>query len=313
MSASGNKRSGRRLPPAGIAEIPGIVAPLADLTPAVEEAAPAIDLPTPIQASIPPALAATVKPTLKPVVRAKPAPKPKPVAESAPAAIDPAPVVPEPVAAVADQVVETTQPVIEATEQAVTAATDQVDQVAEQTVAQVETVTDTITTAVQEAVVQTEAAAAPTTQQEKTIMDTVQNVTEKSQAAFAEANERAKGAVEKGARFFQEITEFGKGNVEAVVESSKIAAKGFESMGQDAAAYMKSSFEEASQALRTLATIKSPTELLKFQADYVRSSFDALVAQTSRGTEASLKLAGEVAQPISNRVAVAAEKIKVAA
>jgi hypothetical protein len=38
-----------------------------------------------------------------------------------------------------------------------------------------------------------------------------------------------------------------------------------------------------------------------------------MVAQTSRGTEATLKLAGDVAQPISNRVAVAAEKMKVVA
>ena len=136
---------------------------------------------------------------------------------------------------------------------------------------------------------------------------------EKTQAMFAEANDRTKGAVEKGTKFFQEVTEFSKGNVEALVESSKIAAKGFESMGQDAAAYAKTSFESASEALRTMASIKSPTEFMKFQSDYVRSVFDGLVAHTSRGTEASLKLAGEVAQPISNRVAMAADKMKVVA
>jgi phasin family protein len=174
---------------------------------------------------------------------------------------------------------------------------------------------ETSIAAAAEAAVETQDAAhAAYAQQETTIMnDTIQNTTEKSQAFIADANERAKGALEKGTKFFQEITEFGKGNVEAVVESSKIAARGLETMGQDTAAYLKSSFEDASQALRTLSTIKSPTELLKFQSDYVRSAFDALVAQTSRGTEASLKLAGEVAQPISNRVAVAAEKIKVSA
>ncbi|KQU47463.1 hypothetical protein ASG67_14545 [Sphingomonas sp. Leaf339] len=136
---------------------------------------------------------------------------------------------------------------------------------------------------------------------------------EKTQAMFAEANDRTKGAVEKGTKFFQEMTEFSKGNVEAMVESSKIAAKGLESMGQDAAAYAKTSFESASEALRTMASIKSPTEFMKFQSDYVRSIFDGMVAQTSRGTEASLKLVGEVAQPISNRVAMAADKMKVVA
>ncbi len=139
------------------------------------------------------------------------------------------------------------------------------------------------------------------------------DMAQKGQAMFAEANERAKGAMEKGAQFFAELTEFNKGNVEALVESSKIAARGFESMGQDAAAFARSSWEHGSAAMRTLATAKSPTEFLKLQAEFAREAFDTAVAQGSRSTEASLKLAGEIAQPISNRVALAAEKIKVAA
>ncbi|MFX7060050.1 phasin family protein, partial [Acinetobacter baumannii] len=66
-------------------------------------------------------------------------------------------------------------------------------------------------------------------------------------------------------------------------------------------------------ALKSFASVKSPTELFQLQSDYARSSFDALVAETSKTTEAMLKLAGEVFQPISNRFAVAAEKIKTAA
>jgi len=154
------------------------------------------------------------------------------------------------------------------------------------------------------------------TTQKESIMDATTAATattEKTQAFFADATDRTRGAMEKGTKFFHEITEFSKGNVDAVVESSKIAVRGFETLGQDAAAYAKTSFESASEAMRTLATLKSPTEFMKFQAEYVRSAFDSMVAHTSRGTEASLKLAGDVAQPISNRVAVAAEKMKVVA
>ena len=152
--------------------------------------------------------------------------------------------------------------------------------------------------------------------EKETIMDattTVNKTQDKAQAMFADVTERSKGAVEKSQKLLAELAEFGKGNVEALVESSKIAARGFETMGQDAAAYAKTSFEGATQAMRTLATVKSPTEFMKLQADYARTAFDALIAHNSRSTEASLKLAGEVAQPLSNRVAVAAEKIKVAA
>ena len=40
---------------------------------------------------------------------------------------------------------------------------------------------------------------------------------------------------------------------------------------------------------------------------------DAMVAETSKSTELMLKLANDVAQPISNRVALAAEKVRAAA
>lgn len=149
---------------------------------------------------------------------------------------------------------------------------------------------------------------------------TIENVTDqaaastaKAQAFFTDAGERAKGAVAKSSKLFEDATAFGKGNVEALVESSKIAAKGFETLGQDAAEFGRKQFEEATAAFKTLATVKSPTEFMKLQSDFVRSAFDSMVAETSRSTEIVLKLAGEVAQPISNRMAVAAEKMKNAA
>ncbi len=200
----------------------------------------------------------------------------------------------------------------------VTAAPVEAEAKVEPVVAPVESVTEAIAPAAVtvEPVAPAITPPAIVITQKDSIMD-VNNAaaatTEKTQAFFADASDRTRGAVEKSTKFFQEVTEFSKGNVEAIVESSKIAARGFETMGQDAAAYAKTSFESASEAMRTMATLKSPTEFMKFQADYVRSMFDSMVAHTSRGTEASLKLAGDVAQPISNRVAVAAEKMKVVA
>jgi phasin family protein len=144
-------------------------------------------------------------------------------------------------------------------------------------------------------------------------METIENVTATTQTAFTDATDRAKGAVDKSQKLLQEASEFGKGNIEALVESSKIAARGLETLGQDAAAYAKKSFEEATTVAKTLTSVKSPTEFFKLHSDYVRSSFDALVQHSSHNAEAVLKLAGEVVQPLSNRVALAAEKLKVAA
>ncbi len=142
-------------------------------------------------------------------------------------------------------------------------------------------------------------------------METTLHATaEKTQAMIADMNERAKLAMEKSTKLFADMNEFGKGNVEALVESSKIAAKGIETMGQDAADYARKSFEGATAAMRSMASVKSPAEFMKLQSDYVRSTFDSLVAETSKTTETVLKLAGDVAQPLSSRVAVAAETLK---
>ncbi|HLY90963.1 MAG TPA: TIGR01841 family phasin [Acetobacteraceae bacterium] len=133
---------------------------------------------------------------------------------------------------------------------------------------------------------------------------------ERVQALFGEVSERAKGAYEKSVKLTEELTEFQKGNVEAFVESSKLAAKAAESLGQEAADYARKSFENSTAAMKTFASAKSPSELFKLQSDYMKSSFDAAVAESSKVTEAWLKLAGDVAQPLSNRLAVAVEKVK---
>ena len=161
----------------------------------------------------------------------------------------------------------------------------------------------------------TEAAAAAlaATKDTDTMQDTINKTAAQAESLFADYNSRTKAAFDKSAKLFDEFNDFAKGNVEAVVESSKIAAKGFESFGQDAAEYSRKSFETATQAMKSFAGAKSPTDFFKLQSDYLRSAFDSMVAETSKNTEAMIKLAGDVAQPLSNRAAVAAEKIKVAA
>jgi len=130
---------------------------------------------------------------------------------------------------------------------------------------------------------------------------------------FADWNEKAKAQAEKGTKLVAEATEFAKGNVEAMVESGKIAARGFEVIGQDAADYGRRSFESATAALKSMSAVKSPADFFKLQSDYVRTAFDSMVAETSKNTEAMIKLAGDAAQPLSSRMALAVEKVKTTA
>jgi phasin family protein len=133
---------------------------------------------------------------------------------------------------------------------------------------------------------------------------------EKAQAMFAEFTNRFKTAFEKSTKFGEEFADFAKGNVEAVLTSSKVAAKASETLGQEAAEYGKKHFEAATAAFKSFASVKSPTELFQLQSEFAKASFDGFVAEASRVSESLMKVAGDVAQPISNRYALAAEKIK---
>jgi phasin family protein len=171
-----------------------------------------------------------------------------------------------------------------------------------------------IVTAVSDKISAVAAEAVPAIKKEVTKMEaTIKDATVKGEALIADMNTRAKAAMEKGTKAFEQINEFNKGNVEALVESSKIAAKGLETLGQGYAEYARKQFEGMTATMKSFAGVKSPTDFLKLHSEFVKGQFDSMVAETSKNTEAFIKLAGDVAKPISNRVAVAAEKLKVAA
>ncbi|MFT3967207.1 MAG: phasin family protein [Sphingobium sp.] len=130
------------------------------------------------------------------------------------------------------------------------------------------------------------------------------------QTIVTDFNEKAKVAVEKSSKTAEELGDIAKGNLEALVESSKIAAKGFESLGQNAAEYGRQSFEKTSATLKSFASVKSPTEFFQLHSELVTSTFDTLAAETAKTSEAVLKLVGEISQPLSNRYAVVSDKLK---
>ena len=144
----------------------------------------------------------------------------------------------------------------------------------------------------------------------KTMTNETAKVADRVQAVFGDVNERAKTAVAKTTKVAEELTDLTRGNVEAFVASSKIAAKGIETLGQGAADYGRRSFEDASAALKSFAEVKSPTDFFKLQSDYVRSAFDGWVSESAKASEAVIKLAGEVAEPITSRYTVAADRVK---
>jgi phasin family protein len=146
----------------------------------------------------------------------------------------------------------------------------------------------------------------------QTMKNEANKVADRFQQVFGDVNERARTQIERNTRIAEELTELGRGNVEAIVASTKVAAKGVETIGQEVAEYSRKSFEEASAALKAFAELKSPTDFFRLQSEFARTQFDSLVSETSRFSETVIKLAGDVAAPLTSRYSVAAEKVKAA-
>lgn len=147
--------------------------------------------------------------------------------------------------------------------------------------------------------------------------DTVEKTVKEAQAKatdfFADIREKAAEAGEKGKKFAADAGEFNKANIEAMIEAGKIVAKGAQDLGKTNLEYAKKNFEELQAAVKEVTSVKNPTDFVKVQGEWMRKGFDTAVAQGSKNTEAFVKLANDMFQPISNRFAVAADYFKKAA
>jgi len=135
--------------------------------------------------------------------------------------------------------------------------------------------------------------------------------------AMAQGKANFETAVEKGqemmghaVKSMSEMSEFAKGNVEAAMASAKAATAGIETIVNTVVEHGKKSFEESTAAMKAMAAVKSPSELLQLQNEFAKARFDHAVSVWSHMSETWLKVAGDVAQPMSSRLAVAGDHLK---
>jgi len=132
---------------------------------------------------------------------------------------------------------------------------------------------------------------------------------DKFQTMFADATDRSQQLTEKSQKVAGEMVELTRANVEALVETGKIAAAGAQTLGQEAVARTRETLEQTAQQVRSLTQAGSPTEFFQLQGEIARTQFDRMVADGSRFAESMVKLAGEAFQPISTRTALNVEKL----
>lgn len=127
-------------------------------------------------------------------------------------------------------------------------------------------------------------------------------------AGFEKTQAQVKEGFEKAVRTVEDMVQFGQGNFEAFVQSGQIWAAGVQDLSRQAAASVQSSYEQGVANLRQLAAVKSVKEAVDLQTQFARTSVEKAVADSSRFTDASVKLFEQALAPLTARVTLAVEK-----
>lgn len=125
--------------------------------------------------------------------------------------------------------------------------------------------------------------------------------------AQQEQMEKASAQLMKG---YDEMVALTKENVDAVVQSGTIVAKGAEEAGKQVAAYAQASLEKSMATGKALLAVKSLNELVELQNAYMKQSFDTMVAESTKLQELSVKVTSAAFAPLSARVNATVEKFK---
>jgi len=127
-------------------------------------------------------------------------------------------------------------------------------------------------------------------------------------SAMERSLEQANKAAEGSMKAAQEFAEFSRGNAEVLAQVTQTWMSGTQDISRQAFAFVQSLTDHAMEGARALSGVKSLKEAAEIQATYARGTMDRVVSETAKLQEASLRLAEQVAAPMTQRVTQAVER-----
>ena len=130
---------------------------------------------------------------------------------------------------------------------------------------------------------------------------------ETAKASIEHSQVEMKDGMDKVIKTTEKVTQFSKGNMEAVVKSGQILSSGLTDMSRTMAENARTGFEEAMSVFKAMTSAKSVKEAFELQSSFARTRLEKVVTESSQLTEQSLKLAEQAFAPITARVNAAVE------
>jgi hypothetical protein len=96
---------------------------------------------------------------------------------------------------------------------------------------------------------------------------------------------------------FETIQKQGQESMDVAMKSVNAMTKGFQEIAKETADFSKKQFETSAAAAEKLMATKSMEKAFEVQADYVKTSYEAFVAQATRMGELYADMAKQAYKP----------------
>jgi phasin family protein len=126
---------------------------------------------------------------------------------------------------------------------------------------------------------------------------------------FSATKEQVEKASASAFKSYEDLSKFSKENLEAYVTAGTTVAKGLETIGRAWVNFTQETFEAGAQVAKALLSAKTLREAVDVQTDFAKTTFDKLVAEGTKVSEISVKVANEAAEPLNARLNATIEKM----
>ena len=96
---------------------------------------------------------------------------------------------------------------------------------------------------------------------------------------------------------FEQIQKLGKDHADAALKTLGAVTKGAQAIAVESADFAKKSYEQGTAAIEKLVSARTLDKAVEIQADYLRSAYEGVVAQSTKIGELYANLARDVFKP----------------
>lgn len=107
---------------------------------------------------------------------------------------------------------------------------------------------------------------------------------------------------------YDEIAAFGKANIDALLQANSVFTKGVEELSKEFISLTQAQMESAAAAAKAMFAAKTLKDVVELNAEFTKSHFDTMMANSTKLGELGAKLATDSLAPIRARVTAAVEK-----